>query len=399
LRPARRSQDVVGMTATTASSDNATVRLRPARWATRAQFFALGFSAGIWGVHIPSVKAHYELSEGVLSLALLAAAVGAVMCLSWAGKLVSLFGARLVVLVAGLVLCAALALVLHGSSLYVLIPLMWVFGGASGLFDVSINAEGTVLEEQSGKRVMSGFHGMFSVGGMVGAGVGALLIAADVPPAWQLGILCAALAALIGAASVFMLPVHPQDPEQRSSYHLPRGALAILGVMAAIGLLAEGAMYDWSVLYMQTQTGAAPALAALGYASFSAAMAATRFVGDTLRTHVSARRLLLVSGILAAVAMATALLLRHPIVALVGFALVGIGFANVVPILFIGATKVPGVAPAAAIATVSSVGYLGFVAGPPLVGSIAHATSLSWALGLVVIGAVLLAWGARRLPA
>jgi len=285
------------------------------------------------------------------------------------------------------------------NSMFALIPLMLVFGGANGLFDVSINAEGTVLEAQSGKRVMSNFHGMYSVGGMVGAGVGALLIAADVAPALQLAGLGAVLAILVAGASVFMLPVHPKDPEHQSTNSLPRGTLAVMGVLAAVGLLAEGAMYDWSVLYMQTETGALPALAALGYASFSAAMAATRFVGDTLRAHMSAQRLMAASGALAAVGMATALLVRDPIVALIGFAFVGIGFANVVPILFIGATKVPGVAPAAAIATVSSVGYLGFVAGPPLVGGIAHSLSLSWALGVVVIGGLLLAWGARRIPA
>jgi len=378
---------------------NAGARLRAARWATRAQFSALGFSAGIWGVHIPSVKAHYGLSASGLSMVLLAIAVGAVFCLTLAGRIVAALGARLVVLLAGLVICAALALVVNVNSMFALIPLMLVFGGANGLFDVSINAEGTVLEAQSGKRVMSNFHGMYSVGGMVGAGVGALLIAADVAPALQLAGLGAVLAILVAVASVFMLPVHPKDPEHQSTNSLPRGTLAVMGVLAAVGLLAEGAMYDWSVLYMQTETGALPALAALGYASFSAAMAATRFVGDTLRAHMSAQRLMAASGALAAVGMATALLVHDPIVALIGFAFVGIGFANVVPILFIGATKVPGVAPAAAIATVSSVGYLGFVAGPPLVGGIAHSLSLSWALSVVVIGALLLAWGARRIPA
>jgi fucose permease len=158
-------------------------------------------------------------------------------------------------------------------------------------------------------------------------------------------------------------------------------------------------MYDWSVLYVNTQTGAPQALAALGYASFSAAMAATRFIGDFLRTQVSAPRLMLASGIVAALAMATVLVVRDPIVALVGFALVGAGFANVVPILFIAASKAPGVAPGTAIGTVSAVGYLGFVAGPPLIGSIAQASSLSWALVTVVAGALLLALGARRIPA
>jgi predicted MFS family arabinose efflux permease len=358
----------------------------------------LGFAAGIWGVHIPSVKTHYGLTESGLSMALLAMAVGAVICLVFAGKLVAAFGARAIALFAGLVICGSLALVLQAETFVGLIPLMLVFGGANGLMDVSINAEGTVLEEQSGKRVMSNFHGMYSVGGMTGAGVGALLIAADVAATLQLAGLAAALAALVAAASTYMLPVHPQDPEQHAGFRVPSGTLLILGGLAAVGLLAEGAMYDWSVLYLQTDTAAAPALAALGYASFSAAMAATRFVGDKLREHWSPQRLMAASGVLAAVAMATVLIVRDPIVGLIGFALVGVGFANVVPILFIAATRVPNVAPATAIATVSSVGYLGFVAGPPLVGGIAHASSLTWALATVVVGALLLYVSARRIP-
>ncbi len=387
------------MTVLLVVGSHAAARLRAARWATRAQFSALGFVAGIWGVHIPTAKAHYGLDASGLSMALLAAAVGAVMCLTLAGKVVSVLGARVVALLAGLVMCAALALVVSASAFPALIMLMLAFGGAGALFDVAINAEGTVLEAHSGKKVMSGFHGMFSLGGMGGAGAGALLIGAEVPAGLQLAGVGAAVAALVASASAFMLPVHPQDPEQHAGYRVPRGALAVLGALAAVGLLAEGAMYDWSVLYLQTETAAPPALAALGYASFSAAMAATRFAGDTLRTHVNPPRLMAASATLAATAMATVLLVRDPIVALCGFALVGVGFANVVPILFMAATRTPGVAPATAIAAVSSLGYLGFVAGPPLVGGLARSISLTWGLGVVVLGALLLAWGARRIPA
>src|SRR5262249_9074976 len=127
------------------ASGNVAARLRAARWATRVQFSALGCSAGIWGAHIPSVKAHYGLSESGLSMALLAMAVGAVFCLVWAGKLVAMFGARVVTLGAGIVICTALALVVTVDSLFALFPVMLAFGGANGLFDVSINAEGTVL--------------------------------------------------------------------------------------------------------------------------------------------------------------------------------------------------------------------------------------------------------------
>jgi predicted MFS family arabinose efflux permease len=361
------------------------------------QFFVLGFTAGIWGVHIPSVKARYGLSEATLSLVLLTVALGAMTCLFGAGKVVARLGARATTLAAAWTLFITLSWVVVPDSAWMLIPLVFVFGGAGALFDVAINAEGTLLESLSGKKVMSGFHAMFSVGGMAGAGVGAALLARSVPPWLQLAGSMAVLTVPACIAAASMLPAHPQ-PEQHAAHHRPRGTLMLLGVLAALGLLAEGALYDWSVLYMQKETGAVPALAALGYASFAAAMAATRFAGDFLRTHLSQHRLFALSGVLAAAAMAAVLLIREPLAALCGFALVGAGLANVVPMLFAAASHVRGVTPAAALAAVSSVGYLGFVAGPPLVGTLAHALSLSWALTTVVVASLLLAWGARRLP-
>jgi fucose permease len=373
-------------------------RLRAARWATRGQFLLFGFVSGVWGVHIPSVKAHYGLDASALSVALWALAVGAVLCLTVAGRIVSRLGAQAAAVSAGLLMCAALAVVLVPTGFAALIGLVLVLGSALALFDVAINAEASVLEAESGKKVMSGFHGMFSLGGMAGAALAALLIQAGVPAALQL-VTAAAVAAALGAgASNFMLPVPVGAATPGPGRGVPRGALATLGLLAAVGLLAEAAIYDWSVLYLQEEVGAVPALAALGFATFSAAMAVTRFAGDRLRTRFSAARLLTGSALLAAVAMATVLLARQPLIALVGLALVGVGLANVVPILFIAASRVPGTTPAHAIAAVSSVGYLGMVAGPPLVGGIAQASSLTWGLGVVVAGALVLAWGARRIP-
>jgi fucose permease len=245
--------------------------------------------------------------------------------------------------------------------------------------------------------VMSGFHGMFSLGGTAGAVLAAVLIKAGVPAASQLAAAGAAVAALGATASTFMLAVPAGDTTPGAGVRVPRGALATLGLLAAVGLLAEAAIYDWSALYLQEETGAAPAQAALGFASFCAAMAATRFAGDALRTRIRAPSLLAGSALLAAVAMAAVLLAREPLVAMVGFALAGVGLANVVPILFVAASRVPGTTPANAIAAVSSVGYLGMVAGPPLVGGIAQASSLTWGLAVVVVGALVLAWGARRI--
>jgi fucose permease len=164
-------------------------------------------------------------------------------------------------------------------------------------------------------------------------------------------------------------------------------------------MLAEGAMYDWCVLYVHKDLGAAPAVAALGYSSFSAAMAVTRFGGDWMRARLAPARLLGGSALLSAAAMAIVLLWGNVWAALVGFAIVGIGMANVVPILYVAGSRVRGVPPATGIAMVSSLGYFGMVAGPPLVGGVAQFSSLTWGLGLVVLAALLLAWGARRIGA
>jgi fucose permease len=372
--------------------------MRSAFWATRLLFFALGLAAGAWGVHIPAVKAHYQLDDRGLAFALLVAALGAVLCLLRVGALISRLGPAAVVRLLVPVLCVGLPLVFVPANVFFLGLLMLLFGASMAGIDVAMNAHAAHLEARGGKPVMSGFHGMFSLGGMAGAGAGSGLIYLGVTPATQLIGIALVIALTMFYSSKFMLEMPPVTSEQSAGYQRPKGVLAMLGVLAAVGMFAEGAMYDWSVLYLQTETAALPAFAALGYASFSGAMALTRFVGDHLRARVGAARLLAFSAVLAAVAMLAVLLIRDQSVALVGFALVGIGFANIVPILFMAATKVPNVAPATAIATVSSMGFLGFLVGPPMVGAISHASSLSWALGTVVVGAMFIAWAALRLP-
>ena len=169
----------------------------------------------------------------------------------------------------------------------------------------------------------------------------------------------------------------------------------MLGTLAALGLIAEGAIYDWSVLYLQQELGSPQKQAALAYASFSAAMAATRFGGDALRARFAPALLLRGSALVAAAAMSLVLFTDTPWLALVGFAGVGVGFANVVPILFAASARVPGIDPARGIASVSALAYLGFMGGPPVIGLLARVSSLSWALCVVVVFALALAASAR----
>lgn len=371
-----------------------------ATWATRAQFAALGLLAGAWGVHIPSVKARYGLDEISLAIVLLAAGCGAVLTLFVAGRAIGRYGARRTALLAGLGICGALMLVLVWSGMIPLLLTMLLLGAGMSLFDVAINAEGTVLESLSGRTVMSNLHAMFSVGGMAGAALTALLLRAGVAPLVQLLLIGGAAALLVSLASRSMLEAHPRSDEDGEQAHFvwPRGLLLLLGLLIFAGMTAEGVMYDWGVLYLKQEVQMPQAQAALGYAAFAAAMASARFGGDALRARYSERSLLGSSAALAATAMAVVLISGDPVLSLIGFALVGAGLAPVVPILFSAATRVPGVSRAAAIASVSSIGYAGFMVGPPLIGGIAHASSLTIALAVVVVAAALLAIGARRIP-
>jgi predicted MFS family arabinose efflux permease len=369
--------------------------LSHAAWGTRVQFFIAGALFATWGVHVPTVKAHYALGERALAVAMLAAGVGSVVALTQAGRVVGRFGARAVTMATGTVCAAAIALLVAFDAYPALLLLMLVYGVAASLMDVSINAEASEIERLAGRPLMSGFHAMFSLGGMAGAAAGSLVQATAVPA--QQHLLGAAViggAAVLAAGSAMLRMNGP--PAAGAPLSLPAGPLLLLGVLAALGLVAEGAMYDWSVLYLKQGLHADAGTAALAYASFSAAMAAGRFAGDAVRARIASVPLLRWSGALGAAGMALALLVPHPWIALLGFALVGLGFANVVPVLFSAAARVPGVTPAHGIAAVSSLGYLGMMAGPPLIGVIAEATSLAWGLVVVVAGAALLALAAKR---
>jgi predicted MFS family arabinose efflux permease len=367
-----------------------------AAFALRTEFFVMGVLFATWGVHVPTVKAHYGLGEQALALAMLASGVGALGALAYAGRIVGRFGPRVIAAVMGCVSCAAIASLLLSSHYVALIAVMLVFGSFGSLFDVALNAEASEIEALSGRPLMSGFHGMFSSGGMAGAGLGS--VAPTLGLAAQHHLLLATGAAALAAllASRAMLPVPEKAGEEKHPLSLPRGPLLLLGVLASMGLIAEGAMYDWSVLFMKQERGSEAATAALAYASFSGAMAAGRFGGDWVRARMSGTRLMRLSGVLGAAGMALALAVPSPTVGLLGFALVGLGLSNVVPVLFSAASQTPGVSPAHGIAAVSGVGYLGMMAGPPLIGLVAEHSSLTWGLVVVVAFAGFMALSAKR---
>lgn len=376
--------------------------LKRAQRAVQAAFFVFGVVMALFGVHVPTLRAHYGLDDGQLALALFGVAVGAVLCLATAGRLIGAFGARRVAAVAAIAMCAALAALLEGPSAIALGVAVVVFGAAVGLFDVAINSQGTRIESLLGRPVMSAMHGLWSLGGMAGAALGAWMIDQGVPAVVQLRAVAGVAVVLCLAASAGLLP-RERASDSRSDAaqgwrHMPphaRRALLALGLLALLGLVAEGAIYDWAVLFLQRERHAEPALAALGFSAFSAAMAAGRFGGDWLRARVAAARLLAASAVLSGGAMAVVLAADSLPIALAGLIGVGLGLSNVIPILFVAASRVEGASAAAGIALVSSLGWLGIVAGPPLVGGVAQATSLTAGLALVVVASLALAACAR----
>lgn len=364
--------------------------------ALRAQFFVLGVMFATWGVHVPTVKGHYGLGEQALAIAMLAGGVGALMALAQAGRIVGRWGPRAVSAVMGVLCCASVACLLAWPAYGALLAVMLVFGITGSLLDVAVNTEATEIERLAAKPLMSGFHGMFSLGGMAGASLGSAAPALGLSPQGHLLLATGFGAAVVLLASRAMLPVPEKEAGEKHPLSLPRGPLLLLGVLASMGLIAEGAMYDWSVLFMKQERASDASTAALAYASFSGAMAAGRFGGDWVRSRISPGRLMRASGVLAAAGMAVALAVPSAWVALLGFAGVGLGLSNVVPVLFSAASQVPGVSPAHGIAAVSGVGYLGMMAGPPLIGLIAEHASLSAGLVVVVVFAVFMAGSARR---
>jgi fucose permease len=365
-----------------------------ARLSVGTVFFINGMVLASWVPHIPAVKAHHAISDGQLGLVLLSMATGALLALPQAGWLVGRYGSRLMTSVAALGLCLMLPLPVLAPSVPLLSASLVVFGALNATLDVSMNAQAVVVEQRYRRAIMSSFHGLFSLGGLVGAALAGgtmALGAGDVGHVVGAAVVTtlAAVAALPG-----LLPSAPSAGAPAPVFARPRGVLLTLGLLAFCGLVAEGAMGDWSAVYLHDVVGSTPAVAATGFAATSLAMAAGRFGGDWLVRRFGPDLVLRSSAALAAIGLSGALAIGTAWAGVVGCGLVGLGIANVIPILFSAAGRVPGVAAGTALAAVATTGYLGFLAGPPVIGVAADLVGLRVALGVVSALCAAIALGA-----
>ena len=372
--------------------------LRQARLAVSAAFLANGLGFANWAARIPAVKDDVGLSTGALGVALLGMAVGAVVAMPLAGALLVRFGSRALTRATLALFCLALPLPGLVGSLPALLGVLALIGIASGSLDVSMNAQAVALEQRYGRPLMAGLHGLWSLGSLGGALIGGLAAGAGISPRAHLLVVAAALLLAGMYATRRLLPGGGDRDQAIPRFVRPTRILALLGAIGFCALLSEGAAYDWSAVYLRDSLGASDGFAVSAYAGFTLTMTVGRLLGDRLRARFGSRRLLGSAALVAAAGLGAGLALHHTVAAVIGFAILGAGLSCIVPIVFGAAGGASGLPSGPAIAVVSTVGYLGFIAGPPLIGGLAELSSLPAALVLVVALTALAGVIARRLP-
>jgi MFS family permease len=368
-----------------------------ARGAVAVIFFVNGIVLASWIPHIPALKTDHGLDDGRLGLVLLSMAVGSVLALPMAGSLIGRLGSRRMTSIAASAFCLSLPLPVISPNVPLAALALLILGAGNAMLDVSMNAQAALVEARYRRPIMSSFHALWSVGGVVGAALASAAMGARVGPRWHvIGVAATALSVVL-VVRRGLLPTAPSSGPRGPVFVLPPASVLSLGILTFCGLLAEGAVGDWSGVYLRDALGASASVAAIGFAAFSLAMAAGRFAGDRLAARLGAARLLRLSGATAVAGIGGALLLGTPLAAIAGFGLVGLGIANVIPVLFSAAGRVPGTRPEMALAAVATTGYFGFLTGPPLIGLTAELTSLSAGLGVVGLACAVIAARASAL--
>jgi MFS family permease len=355
--------------------------LRTPRRAVAAMFFLSGSLFGVWAGRIPAFVERFALSEGQLGLLLLCVAIGAVLCFPFAGHLADRTGAARVTLWLAGSAVAMLALLPFSPTVPVLAIALVLFGAAQGGLDVAMNSWAAEVERHLRRPVMSSFHAMFSLGGGLGAGSGYLAALAGLEPAGHF--VLTALALGLPCLWLAFIPWTSARSEGGPIFALPRGALALVGLIALFSALGEGVMADWSAVYLHSVKGLSEAKATLGFATFSVTMVLARLMADSIVGRYGAAASARLSSLVAAGGLVLLLTAGSLPMMLAGFACIGLGYAVLFPLAYSRAANDPHVPPGRAIASVATLGYGGLLAGPPTIGFIAAATSLGHAFAIV----------------
>ena len=368
--------------------------LNAARWAVSTIFLLNGAGIGVWAAHVPLVQARAGIDTGMLGFLLLTIAGGAVSAMPLSGWLSGRWGTRAVVIGSGLLFALTSALLMNVAGIVPLFLAAYVFGASNGVLDVAMNANASEVEAARGIPTMSSFHGFFSLGGLIGAALGGLLIGAGLGDGRGALMVSAVSAAVVALCARRLLAV--QSAPHASHFALPRGPALFLGLLALLCFAIEGALVDWSALLLTERTKVDAATAALGYSAFSVTMAACRFAGDRLVLRFGPLRVMTVGGLGMFAGLLLAVVSTQFVLSALGFALIGLSAANVVPLIFAAAARIPGMSAGGGLATVATLGYAGLLMAPPLIGAIAAHTNIAVALGVLALSGIVIAANSRR---
>lgn len=364
-----------------------TPTVNQARIAVLAMFFINGALFANWVSRIPQVQDNLRLSEGQLGLVLLGLSAGVLTALSIAGGLVARYGSRRVTIIAAVILSVLLIPLPWMPTSFTLWLNLFVFGMALSTMDIAMNAQAVEVEARAARPLMSTFHALFSVGGFVGAAIGVGMASYDIEPRIHLlfaGVLFGSMILLFQRHLLDQVASEKTD-EQEKVFQLPARPLLPLGIVAFAGAIGEGAMADWSGVYLSDVVNTDAGTAALGFTVFSITMTVGRLSGDWIAERYSAALLVRLGGLVATLGLLIAILFPTPVIVLLGFGAVGLGVSTVVPLAFSAAGRFPGIPSSVGIAGVATIGYAGFLAGPPVIGLFAEATSLPFAFLVIVV--------------
>jgi MFS family permease len=368
--------------------------LRRYRIATSVFFFIAGLTFATWASRIPAIQSKLQLSDAGLGGVLFSLPAGLMLSLPLSGWLVSKYGSRPMMITGALIYPALLLMLASASSVFALTFALFMFGMLGNLLNISMNTQAVGVEKLYGRSVMASFHGLWSLAGFSGALIGTLFVSQGIPPFMHFTIVAALAGILLLLFFRNTLPKDSGNNQPQKLFVKPDKAILLLGMIAFCTLLCEGAMSDWSGVYFKNIVKAPVSMITLGYVAFTAMMALGRFLGDWLVTKLGVKNMLQISGSMITSGLLLSVFFPNIVTATLGFLLVGFGVSSVVPIVYGLAGKSKTMSPGTALASVSTIGFLGFLIGPPVIGFIAQAISLRWSftlIGILGFGTALLA--------
>ena len=364
--------------------NSSTISPKTYRIAIAVFFFIAGLSFASWASRIPDIKRHLALSDGKLGLILFAMPIGTMLSLPFTGWVINKLGSRLVLIASALFYPTTLLMIGIVQQPWQLALALFCFGTFGNYSNISVNTQAIAVEEMYGKTIMASFHGIWSLAGFSGAALGTLIIAFGLNPFLHFSIIFFLAASLAIYFSRYTIR-DQKTAAHTSFFNKPDRFILIYGLIAFGSMVCEGTMFDWSGVYFQKIVHAPVHFVTLGYLLFMGMMASGRFVSDRITQKVGIQKVLIASGISITSGLLIAVIFPYIITAGIGFMFVGLGVSSVVPLVYSAAGKSKTMSPGTALAAISSIGFIGFLMGPPLIGTIAEYSSLRWSFTIIAI--------------